>query len=196
MTAEQQQNEQIRRDLSLLDRINANDPSALAELYDRHAAVLFSIIMRTLRDQKASEEVLQELFKSIWYNSDPFDRRLERPAVWLCKIARTMAVSKLQVLRSRSKLPDTEIENIHELFAADFGGSADHRAMISRQQEEILIALTSLSPDQKMMIEFSYFRGFTYANLAEHFKVSPETVKARMRTVISILRQKLRHHFT
>ena len=46
----------------MLERIAARDERALAELYDRHARLLFGLILRVLRSRADAEEVLQEVF--------------------------------------------------------------------------------------------------------------------------------------
>jgi RNA polymerase sigma-70 factor (ECF subfamily) len=189
------QDEHIRRDLSLLERVAADDSTALVELYDRHAPRLYSIINRTLKVKSSSEYVLQSLFVDLWKNIEPYDFRIGTPSAWLCRLARNRAVEYLRTKDSRDRLHGTTIENIHELFAADFREDAEHHPYLTGQQEEVLIALTSLSDQQKTIIEFAYFRGYTYKELAEHLSVSTDTLKSRIRTTVSILRQKLRHRF-
>ncbi|MCK9409361.1 MAG: sigma-70 family RNA polymerase sigma factor [Bacteriovoracaceae bacterium] len=189
-------NAQILRDTALIERITANDSTALVELYDRHAIMLFSIIMRVLKEKNDSEHVLQSVFVDIWKNEEPYDSRLGNPAAWLSRCARMRAVERLRSKQLQKKSQDTTIDNVHELFTADFTDHPDHRPHLSAQQEEILIALTSLSSEQKVIVEFAFFRGYTYSDLAGHFSIPIETVKIRIRTTVSILRQKLRLHFS
>ena len=49
-------------DLNLIRRIVARDETAVAELYDRHSRMIFSVILRILRSQSDAEDVLQEVF--------------------------------------------------------------------------------------------------------------------------------------
>jgi RNA polymerase sigma-70 factor (ECF subfamily) len=186
-------NEPINRDIAIIERITANDSTALVEMYDRHATMLFSVIMRTMNDKAKAEQVLQALFVELWKNEDPYDHRLGNPTAWLCRRARNLAVDRLGAEHPPKQPLNSAIESIHELFAADFTENPDHRTYLSGQQEEILISLTSLSAEQKSLIEFAYFRGFTIAHLASHYTVSPSVIRARIRTTVSILRQKLRH---
>jgi RNA polymerase sigma-70 factor (ECF subfamily) len=55
-----------------------------------------------------------------------------------------------------------------------------------------MIALSMLSDDQKELIEYSYFRGFTLAELAEHFQLPIATAAVKLRSALRILRQKLK----
>lgn len=182
------------QDVALLERIAEGDQSALSALYDKHATVLYSIIVRILKEKAEAEDVLQEVFIKIWEHAEMYDRQLGNAGAWLKRIARNRAVDRLRSRNYRTRSMESDIEEYHEYFAADISHNPEHRAILSAQQEEILIALTSLSKEQKELIEFAYFRGFTQSELAEHFHLPLGTVKTRMRTAMSILRQKLRHH--
>ncbi|MFA6455887.1 MAG: sigma-70 family RNA polymerase sigma factor [Bacteroidota bacterium] len=184
-----------QRDIALLEKISKKDPSALSDLYDRHSILLYSIIVRILKEKTEAEDILQEVFVNIWENAEQYDHQLGNPGAWLCRIARNRAVDRLRSKNFRSRAQESDIENFSELFAADYLDHPDQRAMLSGQQEEILIALTSLSNEQKELIEFAYFRGYTQSEMAKHFNLPLGTVKTRIRTAMSILRQKLRHHF-
>lgn len=188
-------NDQIQSDISLLERISKREASALSELYDKHSTLLYSIIIRILKEKEEAEDVLQEVFVNVWERAEMYDNQLGNPGAWLARIARNRAVDRLRSKNYRTRSKESDIEDFHEYFTADVTNNPDHRAILSSQQEEILIALTSLSKEQKELIEFAYFRGFTQSELAEHFKLPLGTVKTRMRTAMTILRQKLRHHF-
>ncbi len=187
-------NEQVQSDISLLERISKRDSSALSELYDKHSTLLYSIIMRILKEKEETEDVLQEVFVNVWERAEMYDEQLGNPGAWLSRIARNRAVDRLRSKNYRTRSKESDIDQHHDYFTADASSNPEHRAILSSQQEEILIALTSLSKDQKDLIEFAYFRGFTQSELADHFKLPLGTVKTRMRTAMSILRQKLRHH--
>lgn len=187
-------NDEQTSDVALLERIAEGDQSALSVLYDKHATVLYSIIVRILKEQAEAEDVLQEVFIKIWEHEEMYDHQLGTVGAWLTRIARNRAVDRLRSKNYRTRNMESDIEEYHEYFATDISHNPEHRAILSSQQEEILIALTSLSKEQKELIEYAYFRGFTQSKLAEHFHLPLGTVKTRMRTAMSILRQKLRHH--
>ena len=60
-------------DLELLQRIAARDDSALAALYDRHARLAYSLILRIVRSAADADEVLQETFVRVWTRADTYD---------------------------------------------------------------------------------------------------------------------------
>ncbi len=63
-------------DIRLLERIVARDQAALAALYDRHCRLLFTLILRILKDRGEAEDVLQEVFVRVWDRADGYDPSL------------------------------------------------------------------------------------------------------------------------
>ena len=88
-------------DLGLLQRIATRDEAALAELYDRHSRLAYSVIMRILGSPSDAEDVLQETFVRVWSRADTYDALLGSPAAWLTRIARNRAIDRLRARRVR-----------------------------------------------------------------------------------------------
>jgi RNA polymerase sigma-70 factor (ECF subfamily) len=90
----------------------ARDEPAVAELYDRHGRLVFSVIRRILRTESDAEDVLQETFVRVWSRADTYDASLGSPASWLTRIARNRAVDRLRAQRTRADAdgvpPDTK----------------------------------------------------------------------------------------
>lgn len=66
--------------MDLLDRIAAQDDSALKSLYDRTASQLFGLALRVVRNRDAAEDVLQEAFLTIWRSAGSY-RASDRKSV-------------------------------------------------------------------------------------------------------------------
>ena len=173
-----------RADIALLDRIIARDEHAVAELYDRHHRLLFGLILRILRDRSEAEEVLQEVFVSVWTRAVTYNVALGSPAAWLVRIARNRGIDRLRSnsvrLRAAESAPQPE--------AAE---SPEARAALSEQQRAVACALQSLPAEQRTLIEQAYFLGLTQSELAERFNLPLGTVKTRIRTGMMALREQL-----
>jgi RNA polymerase sigma-70 factor, ECF subfamily len=173
--------EETRADVALLERVTARDHRALAELYDRHARVLFGLILRIVRSYPDAEDVLQEVFVQAWTRTDTYNASLGSPAGWLIGIARHRAIDRLRnsAVRTRaaeSAPPPRPPE------------TPETRAATSERQRDVARALASLPPEQRELIEHAYFEGLTQSELAERFKLPLGTVKTRVRTGLSTLR--------
>ena len=73
---------------SLLERIGLGDRQALMVLYDRYAAVIYSVGFRVLREPVGSEQILSDIFLDIWRDPIPFLQMTGSLAPTLCLFSR------------------------------------------------------------------------------------------------------------
>ena len=174
-------------DDDLLRAISQGDESALAALYDRYRLILFSLILRILHDRQEAEDVLQEAFLQVWRRAADFDQARGRAFTWLVTIARSRALDRLRMLSSRSRLVDPEAEPRADEFS-DTGAEI----VKSEQGEIVRRALRELPEEQRRPLLLAYFEGLTQAEIAERLGDPLGTVKTRMRSGLSKLRELLR----
>ena len=175
-------------DIALIERIVAHDQRAVGELYDRHNRILYGLILRVLRDRSEAEEVLQEVFVSVWTRANTYNVTLGPPVAWLVRIARNRAIDRLRSNSVRLRA----VETAPPPAAPE---SPESRAQLSEQQRTIMRALEMLPREQRDLIEEAYFLGLTQSELAERHKLPLGTVKTRIRTGMSTLRQQLQQTF-
>ena len=177
-------------DIRLLERIVARDQAALAELYDRHCRLLFTLILRILKDRGEAEDVLQEVFVRVWDRADGYDPLLGAPAAWLARISRNRAIDRL---RARAVRADLSVASEPALPAPDSTPSSDPEglAVTSEQRRAIAAALATLPDNQRALIESAFFEGYTQSELAERFDLPLGTVKTRIRTGMQTLKRAL-----
>ena len=60
-------------DEALLQRLVAGDTTALGELFERYAKLVFSVALRIIRDKHEAEELLQDVFLYVQRKSHTFD---------------------------------------------------------------------------------------------------------------------------
>ena len=180
-------------DLLLLQRIVGRDQGALAELYDRHSRLLFSLIVRILRSQPDAEEVLQEVFVRVWTRAATYDERLGSPVAWLTRIARNLAIDRFRSRRSRGGQMSTGtdvLEDAHHTERPHTSGGDPPDVLLV---DSIRSAIAALPPAQRELIDAAFFEGCTHQELAERFELPLGTVKTRIRTGLMTLRERLEH---
>jgi len=182
-------------DLGLLGRIAVRDESALADLYDRHSRLAYSVIMRILRSPSDAEDVLQETFVRIWSRADTYDARLGSPTAWLTRIARNRAIDRLRAKRVRRDIsveqgtgPDGEAARLpepetHETPEVVLQGNATADAL--------QVAMAVLPAAQRDLIEAAFFEGYTHHELSTRFGVPLGTVKTRIRAGLTAMRGRM-----
>jgi RNA polymerase sigma-70 factor (ECF subfamily) len=183
-------------DLALLQRIVARDERAVAELYDRHGRLVFSVIRRILRSQSDAEDVLQETFVRVWSRADTYDASLGSPATWLTRIARNRAVDRLRARQVRADVdgvpPDTARARADageiRMAVAAVSDRPDVRTESLAVATALRSAVARLPENQRVLIEAAYFEGYTHHELAARFELPLGTVKTRIRAGLTALR--------
>lgn len=180
-------------DLALLERIARRDASAVGELYDRHARVLFSFIRRIVRHHGDAEDVLQDVLLRVWDNADRYDPGLGPPIGWLVRIARNRAIDQR---RARDVRPGQQGGS--DLLPAVAASPAhapcpEQSAANEEEHRAVLLAFRRLPTEQRELIDAAFFGGYTHTELASRFGVPLGTVKTRIRTGVFALRRHLRY---
>ena len=178
-------------DVALLDRIARRDEAGLAELYDRHCRLLFSLILRILRDRGEAEDVLQEVFVRVWDRADSYNPALGTPAAWLVRISRNRAIDRLRSRTVRAGIHAPEIERPEQAPDPESRADPEQSAASSEERRVIVNAIAALPPEQRSLIESAFYEGYTQSELAERFDLSLGTVKTRIRTGMQSLRRAL-----
>lgn len=174
-------------DAPLMEGIAAGDRTAFERLHRKFAGLVFATAYRVLNDPHDAEEVAQEVFSGVWNKSRLFDPKRGKPQVWLSTMARNRAIDRLRSKQRRAQLrDDLQMENNPETIRPDQGVVEEVR----RTEESLVLrdALLRLKPEQREVIEMTYFKGLSQSQAAEMLGAPLGTVKARIRRGITRLR--------
>jgi RNA polymerase sigma-70 factor (ECF subfamily) len=166
----------------LLAASSRQDQRAFAELYRRTSSRLFGVCMRMLRDRADAEEVLQEVFTSVWRRADTFDPGKASATTWLVTMARNRAIDRLRQHR------ETALDDSMMLDLEDEGPSPAASAESSQERQRLERCLDGLEPQQKSAIREAFFSGATYNDLAARCRVPLGTMKSWIRRSLIRLR--------
>jgi len=177
-------------DLWLFERIQARDQAALADLYDRHARLLFSVALRILRDRGEAEDVLQDVFVRVWDRVDSYDSALGTPLAWLVRVTRNRAIDRVRARAARPALADEGASSV-VLLEPSRDPDPEAQASLSEAGRALVSALSRLPDEQRILIERAFYGGLTHTELAAAFNLPLGTVKTRIRTGVQALRAAL-----
>jgi RNA polymerase sigma-70 factor (ECF subfamily) len=181
-------NEERLADQAALRRMAQGDHSALAELYDRNARLVFSLALRILQNRADAEDVVQEVFAQVWTQAGRYDTTRGAVAAWMLTMARSRAIDRL---RSRNSRPETPSETriVEEL--PDTAPRQDLDLLSAEQVGILQRALNELPIAQRMALELAYYEGLTHAEIADRLSEPLGTVKTRIRQAVIRLRESL-----
>lgn len=166
--------------------IKRGDPDALEELYDRTSKRAFGLAFRILQDGAKAEDVVQEVFLTIWRNADRIDPNRGKISSYLMTMIHHKAIDSLR--SKRSGIRETTLDLLqHQSQATDV---AD-RVLQSLGRDAVRSALTSLPDDQRTPVEMAFFQGFTHVEISEKLSIPLGTVKSRLRLAMDKLRTAL-----
>jgi RNA polymerase sigma-70 factor (ECF subfamily) len=175
-------------DAELARQMSNGDEGAFATFYDRFAPGLFSMIYAILRDQKESEDVLQEAFVQMWKRTATYDASRSSLFTWAVMISRHKAIDRLRSRQRQSRLNEAVASETNAVPAVD---RADNALARSDERERVRAALAQLSAAQREAIDLAFFAGLTQAQISERLGTPLGTVKARIRRGLLALREVL-----
>lgn len=173
-------------DAQLVVAIGRFHQPALAEAYRRHAGAAFGLSLRILRTRALAEDVVQEVFLRLWNEPEKFDP--ERGSLRSFLLAQTHGRS-VDLVRAESARREREHREAARAPAATYD--------LEREVEELTLAesvraaLAGLAEPERAAIELAYFGGHSYREVAVLLDQPEGTVKSRIRTGLSRLRDAL-----
>jgi RNA polymerase sigma-70 factor, ECF subfamily len=160
-----------------LARIPAGDRAALQTVYRLTSAKLFGVALRILGERGEAEDVLQEVYVTVWRKAADFDSQRASPMTWLIAIARNRAIDRLRASRTSRHMDPIDV-------AADLADSAPlaERTLEDAQSHARLHrCLDGLADHERAALNGAFFDGNTYDELAERMKVPLGTMKSWIR---------------
>lgn len=174
---------------ALIRGVAEGDQSALTALYDRTNRLIFGLILRIVGDRATAEEVLLDVYTQVWRQASLYDNKRGAPLAWLMTIARTRAIDRLRSGRTEQQSKES-LESVGEVTAATM--SPEESAVLGERQRLVRSALSSLSNEQREVIELAYYSGLSHSEIALRLGQPLGTVKTRTRLGMMKLRELLR----
>jgi RNA polymerase sigma-70 factor (ECF subfamily) len=181
-------NDQVSPDATLMQRLLRRDVSAFEQLYERHSRIVYSLVLRILRQGTTAEEVVQDVFLQLWRNSARYD--LSRPFVpWLLTMARNRALDHLRLKSERQRRREEQTEEFPQIAIAapEYEKALDEK----RRGERVRALMSSLPAAQKTAIELAYFEGLSHSEIAASLHEPLGTVKSWIRNGLLRLKEGL-----
>src|SRR5579885_2570966 len=157
---------------------------------------------RILEESAASEDIVQEVFLSIWRKAASYQRQYGSVHSWLQAIVHNRAIDRVRSAAYREQQwkslqrDEREEERGREGEQDPASEQPDVWEEAWQRERSLLIrqALASLPREQRQVIEESYFEGRTHFEIAQRCNLPLGTVKGRMRLGLQKMRRYLEEH--
>ena len=163
----------------LVALLKAKDNQAFSYLYDNYAGALCGVVKQIVGDMELANDVLQEVFVSIWRKIDTYDASKGRLFTWMLNIARNAAIDKT---RSKNYQVGLKIQS--------FDGNEYNHPVVRPGFDDFGLKkqLQKLKDEQRLLVDLSYYQGYTHEQIAKALNIPLGTVKTRLRSALSQLR--------
>lgn len=152
------------------------DETAFSELYKLTKAKLFGIVVRICTDRALAEDVLVDVYHTIWRRAGAFEPGRASPITWMATIARNRAIDAVRRLPRQMPLDLAAADHVPDGAALALAG------MLAAEEEGRLhLCLDRLDGQQASAIRTTFFHGLSYSELAETLATPLGTVKSWIR---------------
>jgi RNA polymerase sigma-70 factor (ECF subfamily) len=172
-------------DRTLIGHMALGDTRALEELYDRHAPMLYGLVLRIVGRVSDAEEVLQDAWLQAWRRADSWDPARGTVPAWLVTLARSRAIDRIRSVAARQRAEAATPAPDTALTADEPAANAAQR----QRQERLSAALATLTPRQREVLELGYFGGLSQTEIAERIGAPLGSVKSWTRQGLMRLRE-------
>jgi len=157
----------LNRETEWIKLIAKGDLKAFERLCRTYQQPLFGYLIRMLGDRGAAEEAVNDVLHAIWKGADRYNGDAQ-PGSWIFGIARHKALDRI-------RRPNQVTDDIDE---QDLTAPQGESSLFLK--DTVANALARLSPEQREVIELTFFIGFSYQEIASVADCPVNTVKTRM----------------
>ncbi|WP_245863699.1 sigma-70 family RNA polymerase sigma factor [Caulobacter mirabilis] len=168
---------------SALRRTASGDRAALEEIYRSTSGKLLGVVLRILPDRQEAEDVLQDVYLTVWRKADMFDAERASPITWLAALARNRAIDRIRSRGGRRFVSDDVVAE-----QADAAPLASEQLETGEDAARLKACLEQLEQARAEGVRQAFFGGLTYETLARRAGVPLGTMKSWMRRSLLRLR--------
>ncbi len=144
-------------DPELIAMLMKKDPRAYDWLYEKYAGALYTFIGQVIPGEKEKNEILQEVFLTIFHSIVDYHPTKSRLFTYILNIARQASIRRIQ--------PGTLITEFQE-------------------PNRLAKLMKKLDPEEMELLHLSWFKGYTVEQAALQMNISPAVAQKRIRNTL------------
>lgn len=164
----------------LVNLLQQRNEKAFSYLYDNYSGALLSIVNAIVADKETANDVLQNVFINIWRKIESYDASKGRLFTWMLNIARNAAIDEVRSKGYNNSLKNVPLPETNEIAGAVTGTNINDVGLKK--------ILGNLKGELRVLVDMSYFQGFTHEEISKALNLPLGTVKTRIRSALTQLR--------
>lgn len=190
-------------EVTLVERLRAGDRGALEQLMGRYSSRLYRVAFGITRNANDAEEVLQDVFLTLYRKIGTFQRRAAL-GTWLYRVTTNTALNKRRGLAGRPRslddllptfLPDGHRAGDRSFVLADWSRSPDEELLAGEARTVLERALALLPDSYRAVLVLRDVEELSNEETAAALGESVTTVKSRLHRARMALREAITRAF-
>ncbi len=177
-------------DARLVVKVAQGDHEAFSALYDRFSTPLYSLALKMLTNEAEAQDLLQEVFLSIWNKAGTFQPDRGSAFSWVVAQLRNRAIDRIRSRQRHGELIEANAPDLEPTGSATASSAED--CDVNERAREVRSALGQLSDEQRQVLRLAFFEGLTQVEIAQKLEEPLGTIKARAHRGMARLRTILR----
>lgn len=181
---------QLLDDIKLVALLNVSDEKAFQEIYKRYWKPLYFSVLKKIERTDVAEELLQNLFVSLWNNRGKV--QIESLGPYLATSARYQVISYIRSVLVRRSYQQQELEERHSEEASV--SDSDHLIRIQELKTAIQNALEKMPEKTRTIFQMSRYEQLPVKEIARQMELSEKSVEYHITQSLKILRSFLKEY--
>jgi RNA polymerase sigma-70 factor (ECF subfamily) len=171
----------LETDETLVAMLGHGQEDALRALHHRYAALVFTQAARIV-DAATAEEVVQDVFVTLWKKHETFDPARGSLRSWIVQIARRRALNELRRKQGRGRHSDEPLAQL-----SDDALEPDEAQWLAHRRAVIRAAVDALPSAERQALSLAFFDELTHEQIASVLHTPVGTTKTRIRLALKRL---------
>lgn len=173
-------------DTEVFQALRSGNLLALGIFYDRYGEIVYRVALRMLGNAQEAEDLTQEVFLTLW-RSGTYDSKRGSMLVFLTTLTRSKAIDRHRQIKAQWQRLQRWSRNV----PPENSSSLMDKVSLEEMSQRVREALAKLPPNQKQILEMSYYDGLSQSEISDNLNMPLGTVKTHKRKGLLSLKQML-----
>ncbi|MBN8859530.1 MAG: RNA polymerase sigma-70 factor [Sphingobacteriales bacterium] len=158
------------------------DLGAFEAFFEAYKKRVFGVALKMLKSSVEAEDIVQEVFLSIWQSRARLDK-INDPEAYLFTITHNAIFTRLKKASRDQKLLNTVLHHIA------LKQNITEETIAAHETDKLISeTIQQLPPQQRTVYELSKLEGLSYNEIAERMHLSPNTVRNHLAESMKTIR--------
>ncbi len=155
-------------DEELMAGLQCKEAKALDLLFVRYSRLVFAIALRVVNDRSEAEDVVQEVFFSLYQKALLYDPEKGSAKGWVVQVAFSRARDRRAHLLRRGFYSGTDVESLHDTLIGQ--SDVEHDVGVRLDFSHLRCAFEELTLMQRRTLTLFYFDGLDLREISERLR--------------------------